>query len=230
MQLKYVAIIVAGGSGNRMNASLPKQFLLLNGRPVLMHTIESFYESELRPEIIVVLNTDYTETWSELCIKYSFNIPHKIAPNGKQRFDSVKNALTLVSDEAIVAVHDAVRPIIYDELITRCFKIAKNDGAVIPVVVSRDSIRKIVGEQNFALNREEIYLVQTPQVFRSQIIKKAYQQDFSSTFTDDASVVENSGVKISTTEGDYRNLKITFSEDLAIAEILMQKKIRRLPD
>lgn len=223
--MKYYAIIVAGGSGSRMKSDIPKQFLLLYGKPVLMHTIEAFYNSDLKPEIILVLNSEYIPLWSELSKKYNFNIPTILVNSGSERFHSVKNAVELIHQESIIAVHDAVRPIVSNELITRSFKLAEQNAAVIPVVTSKDSVRRRDGNNNTkALNREDILLVQTPQVFQSGLLKKAYLQDYNSEFTDDASVVEKTGARIFTTEGDYKNIKITFAEDLLLAEIYLQKK------
>lgn len=223
--MKYYAIIVAGGSGSRMKSELPKQFLLLNDKPVLFYTIEAFYNSDLKPEIILVLNSEYHKYWSDLCTQYNFQIPHKIANNGEQRFHSVKNALNLIEDtESIIAVHDAVRPIISNELITRSFDLAKQHDAVIPVVTSKDSVRIKHGGHTVAVNREDILLVQTPQTFKSDLLKKAYLQPFNPTFTDDASVVEKAGKSIFITEGDYKNIKITYPEDLLIAELYLKKK------
>lgn len=216
------AIIVAGGSGKRMNADLPKQFHLLLGKPVLMHTIEAFANSALRPEIILVLNADFHSYWKELCIQHNFFIPHKLTAGGAERFHSVKNALEHTGPgESLIAVHDAVRPMVNDELITRCFREAEIKGSVIPVTESRDSLRIIRGAGTEALSRADILIVQTPQVFRSGILKEAYEQAFSPLFTDDASVVEKAGFKIFTTTGVPSNIKITYPEDLAIASLYL---------
>ncbi|WP_256012056.1 2-C-methyl-D-erythritol 4-phosphate cytidylyltransferase [Desertivirga xinjiangensis] len=220
--MKYYAIIVAGGSGSRMETSTPKQFLLLDGLPVLMHTIRAFHESSMQPEIILALNQSYNSLWTELCTTHSFDIPHKIIPGGSQRFESVKNALSQISEESVTAVHDAVRPIISDDLISRCYRHAEEHESAIPVVGSRDSLRRKVNNNTVALNRDEILIVQTPQIFKSGILKKAYQQSFSGEFTDDASVVEKAGFKVSTVYGDLRNIKITFREDLEIASLFLK--------
>jgi 2-C-methyl-D-erythritol 4-phosphate cytidylyltransferase len=219
--VKFYAIIVAGGTGSRMNSDVPKQFLLLNGRPVLMHTIEAFHFSELSPEIILVLNPVYHSLWYDLCSEHNFTIPFSLVKNGEERFHSVKNGLELVEDNSIIAIHDAVRPIVSDELITRSFNLASQFGAVIPAVPSKDSVRKQEKNRTSALNRKEVLLVQTPQVFQSALLKEAYIQEYSSEFTDDASVVEKAGSKITVTEGDYKNIKITFPEDLKIAELYL---------
>jgi len=205
-----------------MNADLPKQFHLLLGKPVLMHTIEAFANSALRPEIILVLNADFHSYWKELCIQHNFFIPHKLTAGGAERFHSVKNALEHTGPgESLIAVHDAVRPMVNDELITRCFREAEIKGSVIPVTESRDSLRIIRGAGTEALSRADILIVQTPQVFRSGILKEAYEQAFSPLFTDDASVVEKAGFKIFTTTGVPSNIKITYPEDLAIASLYL---------
>ena len=222
--MKYYAIIVAGGSGSRMKSDIPKQFLLLQGKPVLMHTIEAFYYSDLKPEIILVLNSEYIKLWSELIIKFNFDIPVSVVNNGEQRFHSVKNALSIVQEDSIVAIHDAVRPIVSNELITRSFRLAAGSKAVIPAVTSKDSVRKKEGDHTKALNRADILLVQTPQVFQSNLLQHAYLQDYSPEFTDDASVVEKTGIKIVVTEGDYKNIKITYAEDLQLAEVYLQNR------
>ena len=222
--MKYYAIIVAGGSGSRMKSDIPKQFLLLQGKPVLMHTIETFYYSDLKPEIILVLNSEYQSLWSEFIAKFDFNIPVTLVNNGEQRFHSVRNALQVILEDSVIAVHDAVRPIVSNELITRSFRLAEQTGAVIPAVTSKDSVRKKESNHTRALNREDILLVQTPQVFQSGLLKQAYLQDYTPEFTDDASVVEKRGIEIAVTEGDYKNIKITFAEDMQIAEFYLQHR------
>jgi len=216
------AIIVAGGSGSRMKTEVPKQFLPLNGLPVLMHTITAFHKSSIHPEIILVLNPEFHSYWQNLCTEYNFSIPHKTIAGGAQRFDSVKNALALINEDGYIAVHDAVRPVISEELIKRCFEKAKETQNAIPVVTSRDSLRKKEGEQTKAINRDDILIVQTPQVFKSTLLKEAYSQPFTSEFTDDASVVEKAGHLIHTVEGDFKNIKITYPEDLEIASLFLK--------
>lgn len=205
-----------------MNSELPKQFLPLNGKPILMHTIEAFYDSDVKPEIILVLSPEYYSLWSELCVKHQFDIPCRLVNAGSERFHSVKNGLELVDEDSLTAVHDAVRPIVTNELITRCFKLAHTNTAVIPAVTSKDSIRIKYGKGTTSLKRQDILLVQTPQTFQSVVLKKAYKQEFKDHFTDDASVVEEAGTKIFITEGDYKNIKITYPEDLLIAEIFQK--------
>lgn len=221
--MKYYAIIVGGGSGSRMQSEIPKQFMMLKGRPVLMHTIEAFYNSDLNPEIIVVLNMDFHPYWEKLCEEFKFLVPHQLAKAGEQRFHSVKNGLKLVKETSIVAIHDAVRPLVSPEIIKASFEQAVKLGTAITAVKSRDSVRQSNGTRTVHLKREDIYLVQTPQTFKSDILKKAYLQDYRNEFTDDASVVERSGIEIHLVEGDNRNLKITFPEDIFLAELYLGK-------
>lgn len=219
------AIIVAGGSGTRMQATIPKQFLLLNGVPVLMHTIEMFHHAASSPQIILVLHADYHTYWQNLCIEHSFRIPHQLIKGGESRFHSVKNGLEMITDSnAIIAVHDAVRPLTGTQIIDHSYHYAAKNGNAITAVKSRDSVRQLKGNHSVSLVRDDIYLVQTPQTFRWEQIKKAYEQAYDPKFTDDASVVENSGIQINLAEGSYNNLKITFPEDIAIAETILNKK------
>jgi 2-C-methyl-D-erythritol 4-phosphate cytidylyltransferase len=222
--LKSYVIIVAGGSGIRMGAILPKQFLLLNGQPVLMYTMEAFQQSETQPDIILVLPADYHHYWDELCKTHNFNIPHHVVSGGETRFKSVKNGLDVIADteEALVAVHDAVRPLASPEVIDKSYHYAAEYGNAIVAVKSRDSVRQQKDGISAALLRDEIYLIQTPQTFRLSQIKKAYLLPYHEKFTDDASVVEDAGHKINLIEGSYQNIKITYPEDIAIAELLLR--------
>ena len=217
---KKFAIIVAGGSGSRMQTELPKQFLLIHNKPILMHSIEKFAMDDI--EIILVLNVDYHEYWQKLCAQYSFTIPHVLVQGGRNRFESVKSGLKHVSAHSIVAVHDAVRPLIKQERIKEAFAYAETHGNAVISVRSKDSIRRVQEEHSTAVPRDEYYLIQTPQVFQSELLIKAYKEEFRNEFTDDASVVERSGVRINLIEGDYSNLKITFPEDLLFAESLLK--------
>lgn len=216
--VNYYAIIVAGGSGNRMNSDVPKQFLLLNGRPILMHTIEAFQASSFSPVIIVVLNAGFQEYWKNLCNEYHFILPHKLVIGGEQRFFSVQNGIKEVDEPAIVAIHDAVRPCIPLEVIDSAYRQAAVSGNAVTAVKSRDSIRQKQLSGSISIDREDIYLIQTPQVFRIETLNKAYSQEYRREFTDDASVVESSGEIIRLIEGDPRNLKITYPEDIIVAE------------
>ena len=222
--MKYYAVIVGGGSGTRMGTDIPKQFLLLNEKPVLMQTIQAFYYSEMKPEIILVLNIDYHQYWGKLCNEYQFDIPHTLAKAGNQRFYSVKNSLKFIKGEAIVAVHDAVRPLVSNELITNSFREAELKGSAVSALKSSDSVRRFAGLSSEASNREEIFLVQTPQTFESSILKKAYKQPYRNSYTDDASVVETSGSEINLIVGEKNNIKITYPEDLLLAEVLLKNR------
>jgi len=224
-QNKSYVIIVAGGSGSRMQSTLPKQFLLLNGKPVLMHTIEAFEQSAFKPGIILVLPEAYHTYWHQLIKGYSFTIPHQLVTGGETRFHSVKNGLDLITDtEALVAVQDAVRPLVSPVIIDDAYRCAAEHGTAVVAVKSRDSVRQVKGGKSVSLIRDEIYLVQTPQTFTASLLRKAYEQPFDTKFTDDASVVEQYGARIKLTEGDHSNIKITFPEDIAIAELLLNKK------
>jgi 2-C-methyl-D-erythritol 4-phosphate cytidylyltransferase len=222
--MKYYAIIVAGGSGSRMESDIPKQFLQLNGRPVLMHTIDVFHSSSLVPEIIVVLSTDFHSYWKKLCLEHDFIIPHQVVNGGEHRYHSVKNGLAQVKSPATVAIHDAVRPCVNLDVIDSSFRQAEMLGNAVTAVKSRDSVRQKTKSGSLSLDRENIYLVQTPQVFSSEILNKAYEQEYRSDFTDDASVVEMSGVTIRLIDGDTRNLKITYPEDILVASTFLSYK------
>ncbi|MFA6944593.1 MAG: 2-C-methyl-D-erythritol 4-phosphate cytidylyltransferase [Pedobacter sp.] len=222
--MKYYAIIVGGGLGSRMQADIPKQFMLLNGRPVLMYTIEAFYHSEFKPEIIVVLNIDFHPYWEQLCKQYNFSIPHQLVKGGRHRFHSVKNGIKAIKGKAIIAIHDAVRPLLSEKLIKRSYQEAELWGNAVVAIKSRDSVRQQSGKNSIPLNRENIYLVQTPQTFSSDILRKAYKQEFRNEFTDDASVAEHSGVAIKLIEGENKNFKITFPEDIRIAELYLNQE------
>lgn len=218
--MNYYAVIVAGGTGSRMGASVPKQFLLLKGKPVLMHTIQAFYESDFQPEIILVLNSVFHAHWQSLCTDHHFKIPYTLVEGGEQRFHSVKNSLKYIKAKALVAIHDGVRPLVSNQLITAGYLRAETEGNAICAVKAGDSIRRGSALRSETIDREEVFLVQTPQTFESDILKRAYEQPYRTTFTDDASVVEASGENIYMIEGDRRNIKITFPEDLLFAEIL----------
>jgi 2-C-methyl-D-erythritol 4-phosphate cytidylyltransferase len=220
--MKYYAIIVAGGSGNRMQTETPKQFLLLKNLPVLMHTIKAFAQSDTQPKILLVLHKDQQGYWTRLCEEFNFRIPHQVIDGGTERFHSVKNAIHTIEEESYVAIHDAVRPLVSKTLIDNCFKEAETQGNVIAAVQSSDSVRMLRNEKTSALKRDEIYLVQTPQTFSLNILKKAYNQDFDNHFTDDASVVESIGYEINIIEGERGNIKITYPIDLELAELLLK--------
>ncbi|MEO3406281.1 2-C-methyl-D-erythritol 4-phosphate cytidylyltransferase [Mucilaginibacter sp. CAU 1740] len=223
--LPTYVIIVAGGSGSRMKSAVPKQFLLLNGKPVLMHTIEAFNNTDAKPKVILVLPSDYHQYWQQLVNEHEFTIPHQLVTGGETRFHSVKNGLDLITDnEALVAVQDAVRPLTSSSVIDEAYKCAHEHETAVVAVKSRDSIRQVKDGKSVSLIRDEIYLVQTPQTFKASLLRKAYEQPFDTKFTDDASVVEQYGAEIKLTEGDHSNIKITFPEDIAVAELLLSKK------
>lgn len=215
--MKKVALIVAGGKGERMNADIPKQFLLLNNLPILMHTIKQFSHFE---EIVLVLPKSQFDYWNGLCKNNNFTQIHILVEGGETRFHSVKNGLDKIDNTSVVAIHDGVRPLISTALINSLVSKIKSGIGVIPVIPVKDSIRKVEGENSTHIDRSNLYKVQTPQCFLSTDIKEAYTQDFSATFTDDASVFEANGGKINTLLGEEKNLKITTQEDLNIAEIL----------
>lgn len=221
----YYAIIVAGGKGKRMNQELPKQFLTINDLPILMHTLNAFHHHAYRPQIILVLAEADVAYWKSLINQYQYDVPHQIAFGGNERFDSVKNGLSLIHEEnAVVAIHDAVRPLVSSETISRCFDTAILKGNAIAAIASKDSVRKVTQQDSEALNRAEIYLIQTPQTFQINQLRKAYEQSFQAHFTDDASVVEKAGFDISIEEGDQFNFKITFPEDLILAEAILKSR------
>ena len=216
--MQKVALIVAGGKGERMNADIPKQFLLLNGTPVLMRTLKQFSHFE---EIVLVLPPSQFEYWQELCNTYNFRQQHSLVAGGVTRFQSVKNGLDRIAQNTIVAIHDGVRPLISTSLINSLVTETGTGIGVIPIIPVKDSIRKVEGENSAHLDRSNLFKVQTPQCFLSADIQKAYTQDFSDTFTDDASVFEANGGKINTLLGEEKNLKITTEKDLKIASILI---------
>jgi len=187
--MKLYALIVAGGSGRRMGTDIPKQFLEIAGKPILMHTIERFYDFDESIEIITVLPENQLLFWSELKEKYSFSIQHKIVRGGETRFFSVKNGLEFVDPSGLVAIHDGVRPLVSNDTIRRCFESADKYGNCIPVISPSDSLRMITQEGNRPVDRMQFKQVQTPQVFKSELIKKAYQQEYQPDFTYDATVL-----------------------------------------
>lgn len=219
-------IIVAGGKGERMNSNIPKQFLELNGTPILMHTINQFYQTYNNIKIIVVLPEYQIDFWKEICKKHNFRLQYSIVKGGETRFHSVKNGLMALNDfNGLVAIHDGVRPLIDKNTIQRCFNDAKIFGNSIPAINLTDSIRSISKNgKNKAEDRSRFKIIQTPQVFDYKVIYESYQQDFSAHFTDDASVAESQGYQIHLTEGNATNIKITNKHDLEIAETLFNQR------
>jgi 2-C-methyl-D-erythritol 4-phosphate cytidylyltransferase len=219
--MKLYAVIVAGGSGKRMGADIPKQYLELAGRPVLMHTLERFKAFDDSIEIITVLPENQLRFWADLQKKYSFNLPHTLVKGGKARFFSVRNGLKFVEEPGLVAIHDGVRPFVSLETIKRCFETAEKLGNAIPVISPSDTLRMVTDKRNEPINRLHVKQVQTPQVFNAGLIKKAYLQDYRPEFTDDATVLENTGIEINLVEGNRENIKITNPEDLVISNALL---------
>lgn len=217
---KY-ALIVAGGKGLRMGADLPKQFLPIGGKPVLMHTLEAFYSYDPELKIVLVLPKQQQDYWKQLCRDYDFLVPHVVADGGETRFHSVRNGLEQISSSGLVAVHDGVRPFVSREVIARCYAEAALQKAVVPVIDVVETVRMIVDAGSVTVPRDVYKLVQTPQVFDTTLLKEAYRQPYSASFTDDASVVEAMGATIALVEGNRENIKITTPFDLKVASVLL---------
>lgn len=214
-------VIVAGGSGKRMGIETPKQFLELAGRPVLMHTIERFKAFNEAIEIITVLPENQLRHWIALKEEYSFTVPHTLVKGGLHRFFSVKNGLKFVNAPGLVAIHDGVRPFVSIDTIKRCFETAAELGNAIPSISPADSLRLLTDKGSTPLNRLHVKQIQTPQVFSAELIKKAYLQEYSPEFSDDATVLEKTGERINLVEGNRENIKITNPEDLLISSALI---------
>ena len=217
-------IIVAGGKGLRMGSDIPKQFLPIGGKPVLMRTIERFREYSEDLQIILVLPKAQQDYWKKLCKEYHFEVEYLLANGGETRFHSVQNGLALIPDDAegVVGVHDGVRPFPSVEVIRNCYEAARTAKAVIPVIPVVETVRHIEGEGSVTVPRGDYRLVQTPQTFDIQLLKAANRQPYNDGFTDDASVVESFGHQITLVEGNRENIKITTPYDLKIAEILIE--------
>ena len=222
------AIIVAGGKGTRMKAKVPKQFMLLEGLPILMHTINAFIAYSPRVKIILVLPGDDFETWQKLCDQYRFNATVTLVYGGETRFRSVKNGLDAIGDtEGLVAIHDGVRPLINEDIIGASYRLAALHKSAVAAVRLKESIRETDQDTTKAVDRSRYRLIQTPQTFDLALIKKAYQVGEEPSMTDDASVAERSGHKISLFEGSYENIKITTPEDLLIAKALLRARTKK---
>lgn len=219
--MKKVAVIVAGGSGIRMNTSLPKQFLLLKGKPVLYYTIDTFLKAYDDLHIVLVLPEEYIAAGQEIIDAYFDYHRIKITVGGSTRFHSVQNGLKLIDEESVVFVHDGVRCLLSAALIQRCYDAAVEFGSAIPVIDSRDSVRILKEDDNEAIDRSKVKLVQTPQTFHSKILLPAFTIDYKEKFTDEATVVEAFGLKVHLVEGEVNNVKITQPLDLIIAEKLL---------
>ena len=214
-------IIVAGGSGKRMGAVVPKQFLLLNGRPLLMWTIEAFHRFDAAVQLVVVLPKDHHATWQELCNQHGFVVPHTLVSGGAERFHSTLEGLKAVAHDGLVAVHDGVRPLVSAALIARCFAAAEEHGAAIPVVPIASSVRELTEEGSQAIDRSRLRSVQTPQCFRLPLLRRAFELPYDPAFTDEATLVERLGVDVHLVEGEEHNIKVTTPFDLKVAEVVL---------
>ena len=223
--MKKYAVIVAGGSGTRMNNNLPKQFILIRNKPVLYYTIQTFLNSFDDMNVILVLPEEHIAKGQEIIDGYFDNSRIQIISGGRTRFHSVQKGLSLIEDESIIFVHDGVRCVLSKELIHRCYESALKSGTAIPVIKSIDSIRLTVGDENESIDRNRVMMVQTPQTFHSKIILAAYNIDYKDKFTDEALVVEAYGLKVHLIDGDAGNLKITTEKDLKIAEALLPEEL-----
>lgn len=218
------ALIVAGGKGTRIKSALPKQFIELNGKPILLHTIEAFLKYSPTLSIILVLPEEDFKIWKTICNKFNFSKSVILQKGGETRFQSVKNGLDKIEGEGLVAIHDGVRPLVSADLIGASFRLAAVHGSAVAAVRLKESIRMTDQDNTKAVDRSKFRVIQTPQTFDLQLIKKAYQLKEDPSLTDDASVAEKSGQVISLFEGSYENIKITTAEDLIVAEALLRMK------
>ena len=221
--MKKYAVIVAGGYGNRMNSSIPKQFILIKNKPVLFYAIDVFLKSYDDLHIILVLPEEHISKGQEIIDAWFDNTRITICAGGRTRFHSVQNGLQLINEESIIFVHDGVRCLLTNQLIERCYLQAEKTGSAIPVISSKDSIRLVTEDGNVPLNRENVMLVQTPQTFHSKILLPAFKIDYKDKFTDEATVVEAYGLKVNLIEGEINNIKITTPADIVLAENLLLK-------
>jgi len=224
MYSKKIAIIVAGGTGQRMGSVVPKQFLEIQGKPILLHTIDQFVAAFSDIQLVVVLPEDYIQEGKDLLAKNGFTKNIIFVAGGDTRFQSVKNGLGQVTASSIVFVHDAVRCLLTPALIQRCYQQALEKGSAIPAVSSTDTVRLLKGDKNEVFDRKSVMLIQTPQTFQSDILLTAFNQAFEPNFTDEANVVEASGKPIYLVDGEFENIKITRPLDLAIAAYILAKR------
>ena len=222
---KHTILIVAGGRGTRMGGPQPKQFLELAGRPVLMHTLEAFDRWDASARLIVVLPEDQIDTWKRLCEAHVFGRIHRVVAGGETRFHSVRNGLGAVASNGLIAVHDGVRPLVAPSVIAACFAAAADGGAAVPVVPVVESVREVDADGGSRpVDRTRLRVVQTPQVFHADVLRAAYCLPYDPRFTDDASVVEASGVAVRLVPGNRENIKLTTPMDLLLAEQLMRRE------
>ena len=225
--MKKTAIIVAGGTGQRMGATLPKQFLTIEGKSILLHTLSQFVTAFWDINFIIVLPADFIQEGQNLIASSGFNQHFQFVAGGDTRFQSVKNGLAQADSESIVFVHDAVRCLLTPDLIQRCFHQAVEKGSAIPAVSSTDTIRITEGTKHHVVDRTNVMMIQTPQTFNAALLKKAFEQDYQPAFTDEANVLEASGKEVYLIEGEYENIKITRPLDLAIAEYILAKRVSK---
>ena len=219
--MKKIAVIVAGGNGSRMNNDVPKQFLLLHGKPVLYYTIDTFLKAYDDLQLILVLPEEHIGAGQEIIDAFFDYNRIKITAGGRTRFHSVQNGLQLITEESIVFVHDGVRCLLTTDLIHRCYQSALEYGSAIPVINSKDSVRISIGKSNEAIERSSVKLVQTPQTFHSKILLPAFVIDYKDKFTDEATVVEAFGLKVNLIEGEENNIKLTRQTDMLVAEYII---------
>lgn len=223
--LKKFALIVAGGSGNRMKNTLPKQFIEIAGKPILMHTFEAFVRFDPAIEFILVLPENQFDYWEKLCAAHNFTIPFQLTKGGSVRFESVKNGLDRITEDGIVFIHDGVRPLVSEQTLQNCLDGTLIKGNALPVIPVAESLRYTDETENKAVDRSKYVLVQTPQTFNVSDIKKAYRQPYSERFTDDASLLESIGFTINNVPGNRENIKITYPEDLVYARAFFADKL-----
>ena len=219
--MERYAVIVAGGKGLRMGSERPKQFLCIGGKPILMHTLEAFYRYDATIHLVLVLPHRHQPLWAELCEEHHFTLPYKLVDGGETRFHSVKNGLSAIPNQGVVAIHDGVRPFLHSNMLDRCFQAVKIQRAVIPVINVVDTVRQLTPDGSQTVDRNAYKLVQTPQLFKTSLLKQAYEQPYTTAFTDDASVVEAMGEKVALVEGSRENIKITTPFDMKVAEALI---------
>lgn len=219
--MKKIALIVAAGTGSRMNSDLPKQFMLLNNKPVLYYTLKAFFDAYENIEIILVLPEQHIGKGQEIIDGYFDNSQVRLAAGGRTRFHSVQNGLALIEEESIVFVHDGVRCLLTSDLVRKCYEVAVEKGTAIPSIECIDSVRMITESGNRTVNRNKLRLIQTPQTFHSKVLLPAFKIDYKAKFTDEATVVEAFGIKVNLIEGEANNIKITTPSDLLLAESLL---------
>lgn len=225
--MKKTAIIVAGGTGQRMGATMPKQFLVIEGKSILFHTVNQFVAAFADINFVIVLPADYIQEGKDLIASSGLTQHVQFTAGGETRFQSVKNGLAHVAPDAIVFVHDAVRCLLTPDLIQRCYQQALEKGSAIPAVASTDTIRITEGTKHHVVDRTNVMMIQTPQTFNAAILQKAFEQAYQSSFTDEANVLETSGTEVFLIEGEYENIKITRPLDLAIAAYILAKRVSK---